>query len=1483
MFDVGAALQSITTSIKNLFSSLPFVIIVMIILAFVVVIVTILVVHISVKRAERRADASIEAKEATDAELARQDRLPFYGGWLSTFLTRRGYIKVSDLSVAFLKMMEFLHKHLDHNPTYRLPWYLVVGPSDSGKTTWLDAVRLEEPFGEVPSNAPYNVCHWRLFSKALMTDVRGSLFLRPDGSADDRQWRQLLTLLTRYRSARPLNGIVLTLPITDIFGRDALSNDALAERALKMRQRLLHAQHALGVRTPIYVVFTKLDAVPGFQSMCQELPLRYHHQMLGWSSPYVPHLAYTNEWMVEAWQSIHQTLEYWRRAILTNGSYRNSCDGVFVFPEEMRRLQDRLSFYLNDIFKPDGIHSPLVLRGFYFTGDSGMQVATIVDDIHSDNTLLLSTNEPVITTLKPPSAALIEALPDEPVFSRKPELFFAGDMLGEKIAPEYGLAMPLQQRMVTLHRGLNVAKGCTAAFIVVGAYGLFQTYDTLTRSRDQIVPMLSKIDIIIRDLAQNKLYNTDQTSAIFDAHAHNLMQMMQILHETRFASLFVPPSWMSSLPSQMNETLKVAYQHIVVRTLYIDLLLKAREIFHRRPTEKDASTSLGPLLTPMSSPEFLCVQNYVNDLNNLMQRVEQFNGLKTAADPKDLDDLVFYTFKTRLPAFFLENYGHFRSFLKDSRFPPIDLKPYTFIARETLNVLFQNFLNALGTVTYPKSIPGRIQGFLTQLSEKDKSSLDLDQLRQFSLDLTGAVQSWPEAGKTWLDAEYFNPSKDLDALYDKIDVSVFFGKEVSQYLVDQTAISFQNLKRQLTVINQVLSDYPADPKRALKDARGKDIPLSNGIIHLEKSLTGLFGEPYMAVPLETTFNKSIPAGKMIYWDSKMISLAHDMAQKFEDFAIKKSTGLPPILHENLMLLARHSLQLNIISLVGRAQNFVDYRIDPNDPLAAEEILRTKINEMKDSIPHFLKLLQILSQGAVGHAFIELRTLLINSHMWLMQQVDRLMSMQSFYGMRDPSLVAWNGKSGLAFLVYTAKDTEDLRQYLSLQRQKLTTLALEFGRPLVMFLGTPLVETAIPDPALVNKWRRIVEQMEAYQHKQPNNSVAKLEDFIALTMAQCDVNSCLKDIKLTDIQKESGDYFLETLRQLRKNILKRSEILKRQENILKYEDLANTYNTTLKGTFPFLGKLANETTPEAEPTVIREFFEKFMELGGSAEAILDQIYQLGIECEEAFHFLQRLSQVRYFFQSFASAAAPCDVPTFDVEVDFRVNRSQSVGDDLIVDWTFKPNDLDTITRYHTVKRGTWTFGQSVELGFRWPNGDSIPVYLSESNDMPELHVNDRTATFRYTGQWSLLWLLMKQGMRHKQGYIVGFKIPTGQGQAAKVYNEIRLLAPSSNPKKPGKPLPFPEFPQFAPDLPQKVRDVLNKSPLADGTVTPYTPKPLVAEPTLADEMMDEGDNVPQTELAKAEAVIQQAQKLKEDDAEKLAAEAAKPQDDKAKKT
>ena len=112
---------------------------------------------------------------------------------------------------------------------------------------------------------------------------------------------------------------------------------------------------------------------------------------------------------------------------------------------------------------------------------------------------------------------------------------------------------------------------------------------------------------------------------MFDIYARELIEMMDQLNQTDFFSIFVPASWFSPLHSDLHETLKVSYQQVVIRTIYIDLLLKARELLHLRPGPQDQSSSLVQLLMPLSSPEYLLVKRYVEGLETLQDKINKFN------------------------------------------------------------------------------------------------------------------------------------------------------------------------------------------------------------------------------------------------------------------------------------------------------------------------------------------------------------------------------------------------------------------------------------------------------------------------------------------------------------------------------------------------------------------------------------------------------------------------------------------------------------------------------------------------------------------------------------------------------------------------------------------------------------------------------------------------------------------------------------------
>ncbi len=1429
------AFRTMTDFVRHAFSSLPWVIIILLIIAAIIMLLTLLLAIMASRRAATKTPSPPSAKaQKEDSDEEDKTKLPPLGGWISEFLSKKGFFHVSSLSLSFLRALDFLRSTLHtYNYKYRLPWYLVIGAEGSGKTSLIEGSELQLPMGrpDFGIHHPNPECRWWFLNRGVLLDIRGNLFIKHKSIGDDEKgWRSLLILLARYRSARPINGIILTIPANELYGKHKLSKDEISSRAEFLSHKLISAQTNLGLRIPVYVVITKLDTVPGFQSFCSEIPTSNRHNILGWSSPYTLGTAYTVKWIEEAFTELEENLNQLRLEIFAEGRITSARDGVFVFPSEISTLKDGLAIYLNHIFKEDAYQESLLLRGIYFCGDSGMTPLRVLGNTEEeqddpDNFAVLGTPDAALNQANDEISLASQLTRESDPIERK--IFFFDDVINAKILREPGLATPLQGRLISINRALNLAKIITAVFVLFGSYGLFNAYDKFVTNRDYIMPVLNKMNTLLRDMQQIKLNQPGQTTETFDIYARQLIEMMDQLQQTNFFSIFVPASWFSPLHEDLNKTLKISYQQVIIRTIYIDLLLKARELLHLRPTVHDQSTSIAQLLQPITSAEYNLLRRYIEGMATLHEKIEKFNDLKHAADPRDLNDLVAYTFNAQLPQQFIDQYKKFRKLLLNTSFPPIDLKPYQQLARETLNVLYQNFLNATFTITDPNSLPARIHTFLQQLSQQDTKQLpNVAYLRQLSVELAQVMPTLGEPGQTWMDREFFNPGKEFDFLLDKIDNSKLFGKDVTQFLVDQTAIGFNNLKLQLNSLNQLLVTQNASMPVAPLAQKVYSIPPSQGILSLQKSLVALFSESYMAAPTEHTFTTHVPVGKIIYWDAKLIQMAYDMCKRFEEFSSKQVSGFPPVLQENVKLLARDSLQANVVNMIAKAQNFVDTPANLSEGLAAEEILRSKIGDINDVAPQFIKLLEILSHDAAGTSFVELRELLSTTTYWLLTQVENLLKAQNPYMIHDLTFAWWDGKTGAAFSGFTSKDTEDLKTYLNLQRQQIQAMASDFAKPLVNFLSADvMLDASTGDVNLLNKWRRIIEQVDAYNKKQPGNSIAVLEDFILKSLNNFDIRNCFGLIPLDDIRQETGDYFLEIVRSLKKGILLRGEVLKRQQGVQQYKELVTLFNTNLKNKFPFVGSNLASSTAEADPERMREFFKKYDEFGGSVRDIFDQIYQLGPIAAEATQFLQRLDILKAFFQNYLSGNGDNDLPTFDFNMDFRVNREKESGGDLIVDWVFKPDPDTTINKNDKARNGRWLYGSPVEVSFRWP--DASPSLPIRDPKQPLLEVDGRKATFRYTGRWSLFWMLRMHAtnkgetlpLKDPNPYVLKFVIPTGVDETTIVYDLIILMSPSSNPKAPGKILKVPDFPAFAPEISNEVMKYVDKPVITEGVITP----------------------------------------------------------------
>lgn len=1373
-------------------------------------------------------------------------KLPPLGGWISEFLVRKGFFKVGRMSSLFLNGLDFLERAMKcSNYKYKNPWVLLVGATGSGKSTLIqnfdsiNAIWKEE----VESyDAEYN---WVFLRNGVALDVKGALFLEQKSiTSDEVGWTTLRHLLSRYRSARPIDSIVLTISAEDLYGKNRIPSNICTERAHFIFQKLSLFQDQLGLKIPIYVVITKTDIVPGFQEFCKNLPAGVKGDMFGWSNPYNVDAEYMHQWVDEAIGAISSKIADINMDICCQDALNQVKDGLYVFPYELEKVRENLAIYLDQIFKATAYEATLLLRGIYFVGDGG----EVYNNIRTDLDFI---DESLV---KDAAAAENAALADEEQEVEEPEaksngpstlserLFFCRDVLDQKVLSE-SLCIPQKWFFNFANKSLRIAKITAITLIVVGIWGGSAAYLSFKRTKESVVPAISSMYRFLVTTQQIPITELSKKNDAFEAAVKQLSNIMQELSTSQLFSIFIPASWFSPLRSKLDKSVNLAYQNVVMRALYVNLMLKARELLHMAPHDIKPNTSIAQLAIPTKSNEFKAIKDFVDGLTQLASFVDKFNDLRLVASPAVLAELVEYAFHMTLSTSFLKYYGNMRRKLNTSAFPEIDLMAYKGLARKTLSDLFQEFFNTIFIYSHPNSFPAQMDNLVRQLRNLDAKGLpDCDFLRTLSIELNAVIKTFepPESAstdtvdanvsdnrsiQTWMDKDVFEPDSVFEDLLCSLDKSSFFGEDVSQAIVNNCAVGLFHLKQRLRELTKILTTDVrfAPPPEGAEEETAR---ASEGLFLLARSLKTLFDEPYMRKPSAHRFINSVPEGQVLYWDDKLLQTAKDLCEQYEAFSTKKIGGFPVILQESFRLIARGSLQKNLASLIAQAQNFIPMPVLHNEA-ATEELIRSRTANLRLIYPEMLKLLEILNYESVSFFYISLRDLLLETNYELLTQLNELLKRIGPYHIWDPSFSWWDGKSSPAYHAYGVKDSQDLNSFLNIQSQQVINLAINLAKPVIDFLTSDIMLSVNPlDNTKLTKWRRIVDQATAFQKKQPGNSIADLETFITTEFKEYSMENAFEKINTADIQVEVGDYFLETKQYIKKGILGRVEILTRQKNIKNYQDLAFFFNKHLKGRFPFTPPSTDVSqSAEADPEDVRLFFEKFKTYGGTTEKILNQIYQLGSVSTEAAKFLRSVEQVFSLFKEYLETNNS-GLPSTTMSIEFNINRDRAVCSNYVAQWTMRTNRDEIIQNTDKNKRTKWVYDSQTDVSFRWPSAKGLLEVPLNDPKQPALKVLQTTATFSYKGKWSIL-RMVRQHRANKGEYVpmfnpnsvvLKFVIPVSESKSAILFNSLTFSEPSTNPNMLGKDVPFPEFPIHAPGLSEEIERYRNEPVLGFGVIS-----------------------------------------------------------------
>jgi hypothetical protein len=357
------------------------------------------------------------------------------------------------------KWQEAIVNFKDHELSlYELPWFMLVGEPQSGKSTTLKFSGLKFPIGteSISGGGGTRNCDWWFTEEGIILDTAGRFTFQETTATDAAEWNHFLTLLAKYRPYCPINGIIFVIPVTSLLGDDHATRE---QKARNISDKLHHIQRTLAIQFPVFVLLTKADTIYGFTEFFNKLTPDQQREMLGWSNQ-VLDSGFDLETFDKSYKDIQKRIHQIRMRNLSRPQYSHDANKTFIFPEEFEMLFEPLRHYLSVIFESSVYKTNLFFRGYYFT--SGMQEG-----------------QPIVRACRNivKTGALSANL--EKIFA-KSRAFFIRDFYTQKVFPEQGLVQRGFQHLKSDRLKKRVIYSLNAVLLVLGALFVFYMHHNLT-------------------------------------------------------------------------------------------------------------------------------------------------------------------------------------------------------------------------------------------------------------------------------------------------------------------------------------------------------------------------------------------------------------------------------------------------------------------------------------------------------------------------------------------------------------------------------------------------------------------------------------------------------------------------------------------------------------------------------------------------------------------------------------------------------------------------------------------------------------------------------------------------------------------------------------------------------------------------------------------------------------------------------------------
>ncbi|AEF55513.1 type VI secretion system membrane subunit TssM [Marinomonas posidonica] len=280
-----------------------------------------------------------------------------------------------DLNKVIFSLKDSLNKR---NYLYSLPWYLVMGLENAGKTSLINRSGQNYTFSTVlkssgiKSKNTYSF-DWWVGDKSVLIDPDGEILTQglnltgsdSDGEVEKGLWLHFLTWLEKTRSQRPLNGIVLAIDISKLATSTVYERKAYATI---LRSRIRELMETLSTRLPVYVALTKLDLLYGFEAFFSNYKKDQRDDVLGFTFS-LDSVESHDSWLSEFDKEYNAFIDYVNAIFpqLASESIEDEDrNAIYSFTRQISGLKEVLSNFFEDALSSDRFSTSPLVRGVYF-------------------------------------------------------------------------------------------------------------------------------------------------------------------------------------------------------------------------------------------------------------------------------------------------------------------------------------------------------------------------------------------------------------------------------------------------------------------------------------------------------------------------------------------------------------------------------------------------------------------------------------------------------------------------------------------------------------------------------------------------------------------------------------------------------------------------------------------------------------------------------------------------------------------------------------------------------------------------------------------------------------------------------------------------------------------------------------------------------------------------------------------------------------